>query len=96
MVKYSSRWPRRRLARKIARALGGRGHKGDLACRSRPNPCALVGSEEEELIFLNRAADGCAVLVALERILRGSEKVSRIHIPVAHKFERATVERVGS
>ncbi len=48
---------------------------------------ALVAKEEKELVFLDRAADNAAELIALQSIRHGREKVPSIEIVVPEELE---------
>ena len=46
------------------------------------------------MILLDGSADAAAKLVALQRILRGSEEVARVQVAIAHKLEPIAVNQV--
>src|ERR1019366_9511545 len=59
----------------------------------------LITEEEKELVFeagQHRAADGPAVLVALQGIARGGEEISGVEITVADKFEKVAMIGIGA
>src|SRR5260370_6905463 len=59
----------------------------------------LEGPEEESLVFMNRATEGAAELVALEgrdRLGCGVEKILRVQVGVAQELEQRAVELVAA
>src|SRR5581483_2141474 len=52
---------------------------------------ALISEEDKHAVLLDGAADGAAVLVALQGILGGGEEVASIEGPVADEFESVAV-----
>src|SRR5207249_1179210 len=58
-------------------------------------PQVLVAAEQERLVFLDRAADVSAVLIAFEGRPFVVEEVPRIQFIVAQEFEAASVDLIG-
>ncbi len=56
----------------------------------------LIRPEEEQPVFQYRAANAAAELIALQRILRRCEEVSRIETAVSQKLERTAMQRIRS
>ena len=56
----------------------------------------LPSAEDEGGVLVNRAADGGAELIALERVLCIGEVIPRVEDPVADKFEGVAVPAVGA
>ena len=55
---------------------------------------SLIAREEERLVLDDRSTQSPAVLVTLQSVAPGSEKVSRIHLAVTKELERVAVERI--
>ena len=89
----------------IARAFRRRGNAQQRAA-TRVAPRALIIAEVEELVLHDRAADRAAELVPLRQRdqppagirnrSRLRERISRLHVVVAQKFERDAVHLVGA
>src|SRR5579863_3130147 len=58
----------------------------------------LVATETEQLVFDNRAADGAAVLIAVQRVpaCRGRKEILRIQRRRSHEFKQIAVVLVAS
>ena len=74
----------------------GRWHEadGDRGVRVFVRP--LVAPEEEQLVFHDRAAQDAAILIALEAVAGGGERIPRVEAVVAHKAEHRPRVRVGA
>ena len=57
---------------------------------------ALISAEEEYLVFLDRAADYTAKLIASQGISRQPEGVARVEVAVAKELESVAVQAVGA
>src|SRR5207249_2418446 len=62
-----------------------------LAC-----PRAFVIGKEEDFVMLDRTAQGCAELIALQGRHRGRKEITRLDLLIAQEFVRATVKTVGA
>ena len=57
---------------------------------------ALIRGEEEGLVLEDRASEGAAELIPLQRSRFIVEEVVRVHRVIAQKLERRAVEPIGS
>ena len=65
----------------------GCGNEGDVTGCRRSYARSLVGSEEEQLILQDWAADAGAELIPFERVLCGAKKFRALRLTVTEKFE---------
>ena len=71
----------------VTPALFGGGDETDLAGWRVAEASALKGTEKEELVLEDGAAEGTAELIALERVLDRSEELAGIHGSVAKEVK---------
>jgi hypothetical protein len=83
-------------AREVASPLRRGWDEPDDAGGRAANARALIAAEIEQLVLDDRAAHGSAELVALQRILHGSEELPGIHCAVAQEIEHRSVDLVGT
>ena len=60
----------------------------------RPGFGSLIAREKEKLVFDDRPAYGAAVLISLQRVAPGSEKVPGIHLAITKELKQVAMEGI--
>jgi len=71
----------------IAGIHGRGGDERNGADRSLPNGGALITDKEEQLVLQDGAAYGAAELIALQRVARSGEEVTRVEVAIAEELK---------
>src|SRR5262249_10861300 len=80
----------------VAGSFGRRRHEGNNSRGCVSEARALVRPEVEQLVFLDRSANAAPELIALERILHGSEELAGVQLSIAEKVKQAAMDLVGA